>query len=215
MWKAEPTAVVDATLNPLVKVHSGARHLAIRFSRLVVDGRVHHIIVSIERISAPRLVPHTIEVPVLDEDTFAKRLAGETGARPALIPRRRRIDGARFGRTAGRRAHGGGAARAGHGTMHESAGDVGGRAGRRRPSGCSPANSSSARSTSPKIRCRPMPNARPDAPTMTLPSLARHRRRKHRRRIRVSLPALGALGSPAAQPRRWSPASGHHDHVAA
>ena len=52
--------------------------------RLVVDGRVHHIIVSIERISAPRVVPHTIEVPVLDEDTFAKRLAGETGTRPAL-----------------------------------------------------------------------------------------------------------------------------------
>ena len=56
----------------------------IRFSRLVVDGRVHHIIVSIERISAPRIVPHTIEVPALDEDTFAKRLAGETGTRPAL-----------------------------------------------------------------------------------------------------------------------------------
>jgi signal transduction histidine kinase len=84
LWKAEPSAVVDATLNPLVKVHSGARHLTIRFSRLVVDGRVHHIIVSIERISAPRVVPQTIEVPILDEDTFAKRLAGETGARPAL-----------------------------------------------------------------------------------------------------------------------------------
>jgi len=84
LWKAEPTAVVDATLNPLVKVHSGARHLTIRFSRLVVDGRVHHVIVSIERISAPRLVPQTIEVPVLNEDTFAKRLAGETGVRPAL-----------------------------------------------------------------------------------------------------------------------------------
>jgi signal transduction histidine kinase len=84
LWKAEAAAVVDATQNPLVKVHSGARHLTIRFSRLVVDGRVHHIIVSIERISAPRLVPHTIEVPVLDEDTFAKRLAGETGVRPAL-----------------------------------------------------------------------------------------------------------------------------------
>src|SRR3982751_3472576 len=42
LWKAEPSAVVDATLNPLVKVHSGARHLTIRFSRLVVDGRVHH-----------------------------------------------------------------------------------------------------------------------------------------------------------------------------
>jgi signal transduction histidine kinase len=86
LWKAEPTAVVDATLNPLVKVHSGARHLTIRFSRLVVDGRVHHIIVSIERISAPRVVPQTIEVPVLDEETFAKRLAGETGSRPALKP---------------------------------------------------------------------------------------------------------------------------------
>jgi signal transduction histidine kinase len=45
---------------------------------------VHHIIVSIERISAPRVVPHTIEVPALNEDTFAKRLAGETGTRPAL-----------------------------------------------------------------------------------------------------------------------------------
>jgi signal transduction histidine kinase len=84
LWKADPTAIVDATGNPLARVHSGSRHLAIRFSRLVVDGRVHHIIVSIERISAPRLVPHTIEVPVLNEETFAKRLAGETGARPAL-----------------------------------------------------------------------------------------------------------------------------------
>jgi signal transduction histidine kinase len=84
LWKAEPTAMVDATQNPLARIHSGARHLAIRFSRLVVDGRVHHIIVSIERISAPRLVPHTIEVPVLDEETFARRLAGETGTRPAL-----------------------------------------------------------------------------------------------------------------------------------
>src|SRR5690349_7029033 len=84
MWKAEPTAVVDATQNPLDKVHSGARHLAIRFARLVVDGRVHHIIVSIERISAPRVMPLTIEVPILNEDTFAKRLAGETGTRPAL-----------------------------------------------------------------------------------------------------------------------------------
>jgi signal transduction histidine kinase len=84
LWKAEPTAVVDATGNPLARVHSGSRHLAIRFSRLVVDGRVHHIIVSIERISAPRVVPHTIEVPALNEDTFAKRLAGETGTRPAL-----------------------------------------------------------------------------------------------------------------------------------
>ena len=85
LWKAEPSAMVDATLNPLAKVHSGARHLAIRFSRLVVDGRVHHVIVSIERISAPRLVPHTIEVPVLNEETFAKRLAGETGLRAALV----------------------------------------------------------------------------------------------------------------------------------
>ena len=65
-------------------MHSGSRHLAIRFARLVVDGRVHHIIVSIERIAAPRMVPHTIEVPALNEDTFAKRLAGETGTRPAL-----------------------------------------------------------------------------------------------------------------------------------
>ena len=84
MWKADPTAMVDATQNPLATVHSGSRHLAIRFSRLVVDGRVHHIIASIERISAPRLVPHTIEVPVLNEETFAKRLAGETGTRPVL-----------------------------------------------------------------------------------------------------------------------------------
>lgn len=86
LWKAEPNAMVDATQNPLARVHSGSRHLAIRFARLVVDGRVHHIIVSIERISAPRLVPHTIEVPVLDEETFARRLAGETGTRPALTP---------------------------------------------------------------------------------------------------------------------------------
>jgi signal transduction histidine kinase len=84
LWQAEPTAVVDATANPLQRVHSGSRHLAIRFARLVVDGRVHHIIVSLEKISAPRIVPHTIEVPVLDEDTFAKRIAGETGTRPAL-----------------------------------------------------------------------------------------------------------------------------------
>ena len=84
MWKAEASAQVDATQNPLARVHSGSRHLALRFARLVVDGRVHHIIVSIERIAAPRVVPHTIEVPVLNEDTFAKRLAGETGTRPAL-----------------------------------------------------------------------------------------------------------------------------------
>src|SRR4029078_11513684 len=84
MWKAEPTAVVDATRNPLDKVHGGARHLAIRFARLVVDGRVHHIIVSIERISAPRVMPLTIEVPILNEDNFAQRLRGETGTRPAL-----------------------------------------------------------------------------------------------------------------------------------
>jgi signal transduction histidine kinase len=84
MWKAEPSAQVDATQNPLARVHSGARHLALRFSRLVVDGRVHHIIVSIERIAAPRVVPLTIEVPALNEETFARRLAGETGTRPAL-----------------------------------------------------------------------------------------------------------------------------------
>jgi signal transduction histidine kinase len=84
MWTAEASAQVDATQNPLARLHSGSRHLALRFSRLVVDGRVHHIIVSIERIAAPRLVPHTIEVPVLNEETFAKRLAGETGTRPAL-----------------------------------------------------------------------------------------------------------------------------------
>jgi signal transduction histidine kinase len=86
MWKVEASAMVDATQNPLQRIHSGSRHLTIRFSRLVVDGRVHHIIVSIERISAPRLVPHTIEVPILDEETFARRLAGETGSRPALVP---------------------------------------------------------------------------------------------------------------------------------
>jgi signal transduction histidine kinase len=84
MWKAEPASVVDATLNPLATIHSGGRHLAIRFARLVVDGRVHHIIISIERISAPRVMPLTIEVPVLNEETFAKRLAGETGTRPVL-----------------------------------------------------------------------------------------------------------------------------------
>jgi chemotaxis protein histidine kinase CheA len=84
LWKAEPASMVDATQNPLARIHSGARHLAIRFSRLVVDGRVHHIIVSIERISAPRLVPQTIEVPILNEETFARRLAGETGTRRAL-----------------------------------------------------------------------------------------------------------------------------------
>lgn len=84
MWKADPAASVDATQNPLARIHSGARHLAIRFSRLVVDGRVHHIIVSIERVSAPRLVPQTIEVPALNEETFARRLAGETGTRSAL-----------------------------------------------------------------------------------------------------------------------------------
>src|SRR5690349_15933783 len=84
MWKTDATAVVDATLNPLQRVHSGSRHLGIRFSRLVVDGRVHHIIVSIERVSAPRVVPHTIEVPALNEETFARRLAGETGTRPVL-----------------------------------------------------------------------------------------------------------------------------------
>ena len=84
MWMAEASAQVDATQNPLARVHSGSRHLTLRFARLVVDGRVHHIIVSIERIAAPRVVPHTIEVPVLNEDTFAKRLAGETGTRPAL-----------------------------------------------------------------------------------------------------------------------------------
>ena len=85
LWQAAASATVDATLNPLARVHSGSRHLAIRFARLVVDGRVHHIIVSIERIAAPRIMPHTIEVPALNEDTFAKRLAGETGTRPALV----------------------------------------------------------------------------------------------------------------------------------
>ena len=94
LWKADPAAQVDATQNPLMRIHSGARHLAIRFSRLVVDGRVHHIIASIERISAPRVVPVTIEVPVLDEDTFAKRLAGETGSRPGLNLEAMRADAA-------------------------------------------------------------------------------------------------------------------------
>src|SRR6187549_894411 len=84
MWQADASAHVDATQNPVARVHSGSRHLALRFARLVVDGRVHHVIASIERIAAPRVVPHTIEVPVLNEDTFAKRLAGETGTRPAL-----------------------------------------------------------------------------------------------------------------------------------
>jgi chemotaxis protein histidine kinase CheA len=84
IWKAEPASVIDPTQNPLVKIHSGSRHLSIRFAGLVIDGRVHHIIVSIERISAPRVMPLTIEVPALNEDTFAKRLAGETGTRPAL-----------------------------------------------------------------------------------------------------------------------------------
>jgi signal transduction histidine kinase len=84
LWQADASAVVDATANPLARVHAGSRHLALRFSRLVVDGRVHHIIVSIERISAPRVVPHTIEVPALNEDTFARRLAGTTGIRPGL-----------------------------------------------------------------------------------------------------------------------------------
>ena len=28
LWKAEPTSVVDATQNPLARIHSGARHLA-------------------------------------------------------------------------------------------------------------------------------------------------------------------------------------------
>ena len=99
MWRAEATATVDATLNPLAKVHAGSRHLAIRFSRLVVDGRVHHIIVSIERIAAPRIVPHTIEVPALNEDTFARRLAGETGTRPALT-----VEPARRGQQPGDRS---------------------------------------------------------------------------------------------------------------
>ena len=85
MWKAEAIRGGRRHAESAgASVHSGARHLAIRFARLVVDGRVHHIIVSIERISAPRVMPHTIEVPVLNEDTFAKRLAGETGTRPAL-----------------------------------------------------------------------------------------------------------------------------------
>ena len=44
-WKADPTSMVDATQNPLARIHSGARHIAILFSRLVVEGLVHHIIV--------------------------------------------------------------------------------------------------------------------------------------------------------------------------
>ena len=39
LWQADASATVDATQNPLAKVHSGSWHLAIRFSRLVVDGR--------------------------------------------------------------------------------------------------------------------------------------------------------------------------------
>jgi hypothetical protein len=160
LWKAEPTAVVDATANPLVKVHSGARHLTIRFSRLVVDGRVHHIIVSIERISAPRVVPQTIEVPVLNEETFAKRLAGETGVRPAL---------------------------------DLAASDELMEPGSAEPSAAPPVVSApimSAAAPAPKLppiltgefelgplevtedSLPSVPNARPDAPTMTLPTLA-------------------------------------------
>ena len=73
------------------RVHSGSRHLAIRFSRLVVDGRVHHIIVSIERISAPRLVPHTIEVPVLERGNFRQAAGGRNrhAARRSSSTRRR------------------------------------------------------------------------------------------------------------------------------
>src|SRR3954470_9510545 len=37
MWQAEASAHVDATQNPLARVHSGSRHLALRFARLVVD----------------------------------------------------------------------------------------------------------------------------------------------------------------------------------
>jgi signal transduction histidine kinase len=81
LWSAAPTAVVDATANPLWRVHAADRHLSIRFSRLVVDGQVHHIIVSIERIAAPRVVPVTIEVPVLNADTFARKIAG-AGSEP-------------------------------------------------------------------------------------------------------------------------------------
>ena len=94
-----PTAQVDATQNPLARVHSGARHLAMRFSRLVVDGRVHHIIVSIERIAAPRVVPHTIEVPVLNEDTFAKRLAGRNRHAAGTQDGRRWLRTGRHGRS--------------------------------------------------------------------------------------------------------------------
>lgn len=93
LWKADPAATLDATKNPLQRVHSGSRHLGIRFARLVVDGRVHHLIVAIERVSAPRVVPHTIEVPALNEETFARRLAGETGTRPALVLPEVTVDG--------------------------------------------------------------------------------------------------------------------------
>jgi hypothetical protein len=90
LWQAEPAAMVDATQNPLVEGAFGSRHLAIRFARLVVDGRVHHIIVSIERISAPRLVPQTIEVPVLTK-TPSRTLAGVKPARGPALRRRRAV----------------------------------------------------------------------------------------------------------------------------
>lgn len=197
LWKAEPTAVVDATLNPLIKVHSGARHLTIRFSRLVVDGRVHHVIVSIERISAPRLVPQTIEVPVLDEDTFAKRLAGETGVRPALIPHADEL------------MEPGSAEQPAAAPMvaAQPAPATGTITSLPAISAVAPVPATQRMLTG-EFELGPlevtedslpsMPNARPDAPTMTLPSLA-HIGESTAANSR-SLPALGALGSPAGSP---------------
>ncbi len=196
LWKAEPTAVVDATLNPLVKVHSGARHLTIRFSRLVVDGRVHHIIVSIERISAPRVVPQTIEVPVLNEETFAKRLAGETGARPALKPY-----------VPDELMEPGSAEQAAPAPSEMNAGPV----------AALPAMSASAAAPTPlaqpmltgEFELGPLdvtedslpsvPHARSDAPTMTLPSLA-HITIEGTAANSRSLPAFDPLDSAAGGP---------------
>jgi len=183
LWKAEPSAMVDATLNPLAKVHSGARHLAIRFSRLVVDGRVHHVIVSIERISAPRLVPHTIEVPVLNEETFAKRLAGETGLRAALV------------------------ASAAHELMEP------GSAEQPAPVTALPQMTASAPAPAPMLTGEfelgpldvtedslpSMPKARSDAPTMTLPSLA-HIAIDSTAANSRSLPAMDALENSVGSP---------------
>ena len=39
LWQADAAAAVDATQNPLSKVHSGSWHLAIRFSRITSSCR--------------------------------------------------------------------------------------------------------------------------------------------------------------------------------